>query len=59
MKKSNIFICVSKVKKLALIFLASVLVLGFVITPTIVLSQSKTYTYSIVIDAGHGGFDVK
>ena len=25
----------------------------------IVYSQSKTYTYSIVIDAGHGGVDVK
>ena len=57
MKKRNVFFCISNFKKLTLICLCLVLVFIFlIITPTI-LSNNKVYTYTVVIDAGHGGID--
>lgn len=57
MKKRNMFLCVSNVKKVLLVCLVFVFCIAVVVTSTVVISQSKTYTYTIVIDAGHGGID--
>ena len=57
MKKPNIFFCVSNAKRILFVGLSIIFVLACIITPTIILSQSKTYVYTVVIDAGHGGID--
>ena len=57
MKKRNMFLCVSNVKKVLLVCLVFVFCIAVVVTSTVVISQSKTYNYTIVIDAGHGGID--
>lgn len=57
MKKTNIFLCLSDFKKIMIIFFAILLGCACVITPIAVVSSTKTYTYTVVIDAGHGGVD--
>lgn len=57
MKRRNIFLCIPNLKKTMLIFCAVILALAVVITPSVIIAQSKTYTYTVVIDAGHGGMD--
>ena len=59
MKKTSIFLCVSDVKKIIFVVFAIVAAGACVITPIAILSSTTTYAYTIVIDAGHGGFDVK
>ena len=51
------FITITNFKKLIAILVLSVLAIIFCISAPIVYSQTKVYTYSIVIDAGHGGID--
>lgn len=57
MKKTNIFLCITDVKKFMIIFFAILFCGVCVITPIAVASSTKTYTYTVVIDAGHGGID--
>lgn len=59
MKKNNVFLCISNVKNIFFIILAVIIAFACIITPIAVLSSTKTYTYTVVIDAGHGGLDVK
>ena len=51
------FITIKNLKKLLLILAIVICLCTGLLSGVIVYSQSKTYTYSIVIDAGHGGID--
>lgn len=57
MKKRNIFLCITNFKKILLLCFALIIITMCIITPTIILSQASAYTFTIVIDAGHGGID--
>lgn len=57
MKKRNVFLCFANVKRVVLLCFAVLFCVGIVVASTVVISQSRTYTYTIVIDAGHGGID--